>query len=374
MNPTVIAATIAAVVSALTLVGTLAAQYRGFREQRKHLDLTLAEQSKQLDRTLAEQRTRTWNERFATAAEQLGSDKPAAVRLAGVYAMAGLADDWEANRQTCVDVLCAYLRMPYEPDPGKDSSAPEQLAFQSSREVRHTVIRVIAAHLRDGAAVSWQGLNFDLTGVVFDGGDFSRAEFTGGEVSFSGAVFFAGKVSFTDAVFSGGKVTFSGAVFSSLSEVSFTGAVFSGEVTFSRALFSGGEVSFSGAVFTGGKVSFSRAVFSAGTVYFNFARFADDTGVNFARAIISGGQVSFACAEFFGGTVNFRGAEFSGGTVNFSGGEFSGSAVYFDHAVFSGGEVDFSRASDWSAPPIFPWTDAPPSGVKLRPAGMEQTT
>ena len=128
MDPTVVAAWIAAGVSVLTLVGTLAAQYLGrratsrdtektFTEQREQLNLTLAEQSKQLDRTLAEQsdqldrtlaeqsrqldrtlaeqRTRTLNERFATAAEQLGSDKPAAVRLAGVYAMAGLADDWE---------------------------------------------------------------------------------------------------------------------------------------------------------------------------------------------------------------------------------------------------------------------------------------
>ena len=136
MDPQVVAAIIAAVVSVLTLVGTLAAQYLGrratgrdtektFEEQRQHLDRTLAEQSRQLDRTLAEQQTRTWNERFATAADRLGSDKPAAVRLAGVYAMAGLADDWEANRQTCVDVLCAYLRMPYEADPGKDSSGPE---------------------------------------------------------------------------------------------------------------------------------------------------------------------------------------------------------------------------------------------------------
>jgi hypothetical protein len=107
-------------------------------EQGKHLDRTLAEQREQLDRTLAEQRTRTLNERFATAAEQLGSDK-SAVRLAGVYAMAGLADDWEENRQTCADVLCAYLRMPYEPDPGQDAPEPQRLAFQAIREVRHTV-------------------------------------------------------------------------------------------------------------------------------------------------------------------------------------------------------------------------------------------
>src|SRR6185437_8776624 len=119
---------------------------------------TLTEQSKQLDRTLAEQRTRTLNERFATAAGQLGSDKPPAVRLAGVYAMAGLADDWPENRQTCVDVLCGYLRMPYEPDPGDEAAGSAQLAFRASREVRHTVIRVITAHLQDGAKLSWQGL------------------------------------------------------------------------------------------------------------------------------------------------------------------------------------------------------------------------
>src|SRR5215467_5512118 len=127
MDPQVVAAIIAASVSALTLIGTLAAQYFGrratSRDTEKTLDRTLTEQREQLDRTLAEQRTRTLNERFATAAEQLGGDKPPAVQLAGVYAMAVLADDWVKNRQTCVDVLCAYLRMPYEPDPGADVPA-----------------------------------------------------------------------------------------------------------------------------------------------------------------------------------------------------------------------------------------------------------
>ncbi|MET7695698.1 hypothetical protein ABZT06_48915 [Streptomyces sp. NPDC005483] len=55
-------------------------------------------------------------DRYTTAAEQLGHGQPA-VRLAGVYAMARLADDWPEQRQVCIDVLCAYLRMPYEPDP-----------------------------------------------------------------------------------------------------------------------------------------------------------------------------------------------------------------------------------------------------------------
>src|ERR1700760_4523392 len=105
MSPQVAAAIIAAVVSVLTLIGTLAAQYLGRRatsrdtdktleeqgkhlnrtlveqreqldrtlaEQREQLDRTLAEQREQLDRTLAEQRARALNERFATAANQLG--------------------------------------------------------------------------------------------------------------------------------------------------------------------------------------------------------------------------------------------------------------------------------------------------------------
>jgi hypothetical protein len=66
-------------------------------------------------------RVRVLNERFATAAEQLGSDKPPAVRLAGVYAMAGLADDWADNRQTCIDVLSltCVCAMRGSPDTGK---------------------------------------------------------------------------------------------------------------------------------------------------------------------------------------------------------------------------------------------------------------
>jgi hypothetical protein len=127
--------------------------------------------------------------------------------------MAGLADDWEATRQTCVDVLCAYLRMPFAPDPGPGAEEEKRLAFQASREVRHTVIRVISAHLKDDAKVSWQGLNFDFTGVVFDGGDFRKARFSGGEVSFFLAEFSDGEVSFWLAQFSGTAVDFSAAGF-----------------------------------------------------------------------------------------------------------------------------------------------------------------
>lgn len=58
----------------------------------------LAAQSDPLERTLAEQHARTLNERFATAADKLGSDKSPAVRLAGVNAMGHFAPiGWMVN-------------------------------------------------------------------------------------------------------------------------------------------------------------------------------------------------------------------------------------------------------------------------------------
>jgi hypothetical protein len=56
MDPTVVAAWIAAGVSVLTLAGTLAAQIVGYRATSRDAEKTAAEQRKQLDRTLTEQR------------------------------------------------------------------------------------------------------------------------------------------------------------------------------------------------------------------------------------------------------------------------------------------------------------------------------
>jgi hypothetical protein len=249
--------------------GALVALVVAYRRQ-KVAEATAALDKERWQSTAAHDRTRLLNERFTTIAGQLGDDKPA-VRLAGVHAMAGLADDWEENRQTCIDVLCAYLRMPYEPEAGADAPAPERLAFRGSREVRHTVIRVISAHLRGDAARSWQGLNFDFAGVVFDGGDFIGTVFSGGHISFYGAEFSGGDVNFAGAEFSGSQVNFYGARFSG-SQVNFAGARFSGgKVHFDGAEFSGGEVSFSGARFSGGEVSFSDAGFSGAVVDFTGA-------------------------------------------------------------------------------------------------------
>ncbi|MFJ9683784.1 hypothetical protein ACIRP2_38090 [Streptomyces sp. NPDC101194] len=144
--------------------------------------------------------TKLHTERFSQAVDKLGSDSPA-VRLGGVLALAGLADDAPTHdlRQTCVDVLCAYLRLPFAPDPGEDPAHQEEHhRYLALRAVRHTILRLIGDHYRrpQGTHRSWQGYDLDLTGVTID---FSGAEFSGGTVDFRGATSFDDTVHVLDA-------------------------------------------------------------------------------------------------------------------------------------------------------------------------------
>ena len=63
-------------------------------------------------------------ELYTKAVEQLGNDK-APVRLGGLYALERLAQDKPAHRQTIVNVICAYLRMPFSPTDPTSKPEPE---------------------------------------------------------------------------------------------------------------------------------------------------------------------------------------------------------------------------------------------------------
>ncbi|MFF3671698.1 pentapeptide repeat-containing protein, partial [Microtetraspora malaysiensis] len=161
----------------------------------------------------AREHTKLYAERFDKATDKLGSGAPA-VRLAGVHALAALADDWDGGRQMCIDVLCAYLRMPPEPEPDAEHDPGAHGAWRAMREVRATIIRLIATHLRESAPIPWIGADLDFTGVVFDNdANFMGAEFSGGLVTFRDAEFSGGTVTFRGAEFSGGTVWFGGAEF-----------------------------------------------------------------------------------------------------------------------------------------------------------------
>ena len=234
-------------------------------ESRRQFQESRAAQEVQFSAEQASQRIRLLTDRFGKAAEQIGHMEPA-VRLAGVYAMAALADEWqdrEQQRQQCVDVLCGYMRLP-----------PRQ--HEGEEQVRGTIVEVIRQHLIGPAPVSWSALYFNFTGATFttlapfhfatftSSVSFSGAEFKGG-ASFEAATFtnvavfdqakFDGVASFSRATFTGG-VTFKEARFAKdalfilavIGRVArFDGTRFKGWVPFSEALFtSGGEVTFTG--------------------------------------------------------------------------------------------------------------------------------
>lgn len=120
-------------------------------------------------------------ERFGAATAQLGATD-VAVRIAGVYAMAGVADESDGSRrQQCIDVLCGYLRLPYDAEHGTSGrtkfviktprmdhgcvrgETEEHIEYrQNDRGVRTTILRVIADHLRPIAEYSWSAVDFDF--------------------------------------------------------------------------------------------------------------------------------------------------------------------------------------------------------------------
>jgi hypothetical protein len=187
------------------------------------------------------ERHRVLTERYVKAAEQLGHDKPP-VRAAGVYAMAELADDWDDGRQLCIDVLCAYIRMPYQnPDDGE-------------REVRRTLLRVIRDHLRPDSRfghMKWSGYRFSFEGATLDNGDLSGIHLgIGGHMTFYGARFI-------------GSFLLSEVRLGDGAPMWFNRATFDGRVTFQNADFRGSKVSFNQAVFASGLTTFVGVQYDA---------------------------------------------------------------------------------------------------------------
>ena len=272
-------------------------------------------------------------ELYTRAVDQLGNDQ-APVRLGGLHALERLAQNNPAQRQTIVDVICAYLRMPYAlPDdkpPGEDAPAEAHTRYEQRRQelqVRLTAQRIVAAHLRpDTWGTFWPDIDLDLTEAQLHQLDLTDCRIRNAE--FGGAKF-SGDAAFDKANFSG-NARFDKAKFSG--DASFSEAQFSGDARFYKTKFSG-NARFNKAKFSA-KAVFGEAKFS-GNAWFDEAEFSGDAEFNGAQysayAVFGGAQFSayawFDEAQFFGdavfGEAPFGGAQFSGNTR-------------FDEAKFSG--------------------------------------
>jgi hypothetical protein len=134
---------------------------------------------------------RDFRNRFSEISKLL-SGKSLTGRLAAVYSLVALADEWYrhgqqiddeqlgwAERQVCINLLCAYLR------------STEIGDSQREREVRDSAIEVIRERLkisRSGNAInSWGNHKFNFSGADLSDADFSRCAFLGSNLDMSGA-------------------------------------------------------------------------------------------------------------------------------------------------------------------------------------------
>ncbi|GAB2985343.1 pentapeptide repeat-containing protein [Saccharothrix stipae] len=151
------------------------------RQRYTELDLV------QKDHDATERRV---TELYGKAADQLGSDK-APVRLAGLYALERLAQGNPAHRQTIVNLVCAYLRMPFTPPPEARARArigPRDAHRFQELEVRQTATALLAAHLRpDRPDAFWDDITLDLSNATLVKATLTHARIR--SASFAGTTF-----------------------------------------------------------------------------------------------------------------------------------------------------------------------------------------
>jgi hypothetical protein len=206
------------------------------RQRSAELDLA------QKDHDATERRV---TEMYSKAADQLGSDK-APVRLAGLYALERLAGGYAPHRQTIVNVFCAYLRMPFDPEA---EGTAEEL------QVRKAAQRILLLHLRPGSVEQpgeafWPDVDLDFSGASLHGLTLTHCsirsivcyETTFRELTSFRGTEFRTRADFNKAEFEG-RADFRGTIFGG-EHGGFNGAVFAGPVDFgtkSAARLAGAE-------------------------------------------------------------------------------------------------------------------------------------
>ncbi|MGA3523495.1 pentapeptide repeat-containing protein [Melissospora conviva] len=226
---------------------------------------------------------------FVKAADQLGSET-ATVRMAGLIALERVGQNNPSQRQAIIDLLCAYLRMPFDAS-AVTSEEQEQPDVWTERhagavqelQVRLTAQRIIASHVLNpprgpvlGEPVTnskfWKDLILNLRGATLVALDISSA--TVDRADFRSCKFIG--------VYRCEKTMF-------INGATFDGATFNGPARLGRVTF-GHKSSFREVTFSQG-ARFSRAVFESaapfnGSAFLRLARF---DRVKFARAARLGG-------------------------------------------------------------------------------------
>ena len=278
-------------------------------------------------------------ELYTKAADQLGSDQ-APVRLAGLYALERLAHSTVEHRQTIVDVICAYLRMPYTPPPetpqtgvryrgprprrrrqslinehrSRSGAAPTDRHQQprQERQVRLTAQDILARNLRLPKShrrwwtpwrvyrePPWPGIRLNLNRALLLDVNLMNCR---------------------------------------IAAADFNGARFTGTTSFSDAQFTG-TAFFHDAQFTG-------------TAFFDYAQFTGTVSFHSAQFTCTTRTTSFSDAQFTA-EAYFTGAQFTG-TAYFDGAQFTTLLAFFDGAHASGPGLETVWPPGWTTRPAQP--------------------
>ncbi|MCG8920826.1 pentapeptide repeat-containing protein [Lentzea sp. CC55] len=385
--------------AATLLVGTggAAALLLAARRQRA-AELSLAVQRKTAADTAHDAAARRITELYLKAVEQLGSDK-AAVRHGGLYALERVAQDNPDQRQTVINVICAYLRSPFTPPPERPaarrtglsaadrrSTATNRVAARAAtarrislappvsavtseqlrqeREVRLTAQRILTTHLclgHDRTASQPANLRYwaeeydlDLTDATLI--NFNAARLTVRQAIFANAHFF-GDAQFGEATFTGptlfDKATFTGdALFGGtnfIGDVRFNEANFTRLTFFEKAVFNG-DTLFGKTAFIGrarfGEANFNSHTWFGESIFTGVAHFDNVTFRSYAQfdeAIFKENawfdRATFIRDAIFGKATFSKNAWFFG--ANFTSKAWFGKVTFtgrvqFDKAIFAG--------------------------------------
>ena len=251
------------------------------------------------------------DEKLVRAVQQLGDSSPQ-VRIAGVYALADVADTYEGPyHQRVVDILCGYLRTDRllkdangntQYFTNKGGNPDHNNPISADGAVESTILSVLASHLKTTSKNSferkttpgpWSHCTLNLHGTTLT----ESIDFTGshiGEFNAQGLKL-TGRTSFRDSTF--------------INRAVFINSIFTQDVDLSRTTFSQQAI-FSGATFKT-RIILNGTNFS--DVYFDGVEFEHNTSFTLTTFAAEAIFEDLNCRQ----EIQFRGVNFLG-YVNFS--------------------------------------------------------
>lgn len=225
-------------------------------------------------------RRRSDEERFSGAVSLLASESEAA-RIGALHTLRDLAAIDPSRTQTVLDVVCAYLRLPYDYLTEVENRInPIGQARERERTVRKVAESLIPTLLAESTRADGRTYTIDLGGAALGTLDFShkrviliaRYATFHENVTLNGALLGRGTV-LSGAVFKG-RAWFDGVSFSGTAWLD--GCVFKQSASFSRAVFAS-TIRLEGASFYGSADLGKSSI--GGLTYFSGATFDADLGL-----------------------------------------------------------------------------------------------